>query len=72
MDKLDDDIWKRMSQTGDYVVIGKGGWFWANRNVSGCLISTLSSDEVQSILRLVSFGIIKKRTKRIYNDYDSY
>ena len=65
MDKLDTDIWKRMSDTGDYVVIGKGGWFWANVNVKGCLIETLSSDEVQSILRLVSFGIIKKHTKQI-------
>ncbi len=59
-------IIKRMSDTGDYVVRGTGGHFWANESHRGCLIETCSSEEVYIIQKLArEGGGIIHETKRM-------
>lgn len=58
-------VLKRMVETGDYVVIGTGNYFWANTKVRGCLIEGLSGDEKNDLFRLERIGLIKLHTKRI-------
>lgn len=57
----------RMYNTGDYLVKGVGGFFWANVNVSGCLKEAASSEEVYIIQKLAreGRGSIVIETKRI-------
>lgn len=54
-----------MLETGNYVVIGIGNWFWANVNVKGCLIKGLTHEEKSAIVRLHKADMIKKETKYI-------
>lgn len=43
---------KRMYDTGDYLIKGFGGFFWANTNINGCLKEAASSDDVYIIQKL--------------------
>lgn len=58
---------KRMYDTGDYLVKGVGGYFWANTNISGCLKEAASSEEVYIIQKLAREGRggVIHETKRI-------
>lgn len=56
---------KRMFDTGDYIIIGTGNYFWANTKVRGCLIEGLTSEEKNDLFRLEMLGYIKhERTSR--------
>lgn len=58
-----------MYNTGNYVVRGTGGWFWANESHRGCLIEACSSEDIsmlQILARENKLGVIyETKTIRI-------
>lgn len=55
----------RLKLKGMYIVNHESRYFWANEDVSGCLIEPLSNSEILLLNHLVVIGEIDKQTKYI-------
>lgn len=52
--EIETKVSQRMYNTGDYIVGVQGRYYWANKNVSGCLIEGVSSEEIAAVQQMVN------------------
>lgn len=63
-------ITQMMYNTGNYLVSGTGGYYWANTNHPGCLIEPANSEDVYIVQKLAREhrGGVVKESKTIRYD----
>ena len=63
---IENHVWNRMKNTGDYPVSGVGNWWWCNpETTKGALIEAISTEEMYALMKLEDLGFIKHESKTI-------